>query len=579
MDLQEQLQKTLGSAYRLERELAGGGMSRVFVASETSLGRRVVVKVLSPDLAAGVSTERFRKEIQLAASLQHPHIVSVLAAGEADGILYYTMPFIEGVALRARLSQSGELPVAEAVQVLRDVTRALAYAHRRGVVHRDIKPENVLLSEDGAMVVDFGVAKALSASTGSPDSSVRTGIGVALGTPAYMSPEQAAADPLTDHRSDLYSLGILAYELLAGFAPFAGRPLQAIFAAHASEFPEGIEKRRSGVPPRLGAVVMKCLQKRPADRPQSAEAVLRDLDAVALTLGVESPEAGHPRLRARRALTYSALGVALVVAAVAGAARVRRTNSSAMPPGTVAATRRIAVLPFENISPSRADESFSDGMTEELIGALGKVEALRVKSAFSLKGSRKDIPEIGKELGVESVVAGSVRRSGDRLRISARLVNVADGFQVWSDSYERELHSTADVFRVQDDISAAIVGALKLKLSLAASAGRQAGRQTESLEAYKALLNGRFFMARRTPQSLRSAIQFLEGAVRLDSNYALAWSSLADANALLLAYGFENPSERVPRALRAVERALTLDSTLAEAHATLGLIGLELTNR
>jgi serine/threonine-protein kinase len=520
VDLQEQLQLTLGSTYRFERELGGGGMSRVFIAAETSLGRRVVVKVLSPDLAAGVSTERFRKEIQLSASLQHPHIVAVLAAGQAGDVLYYTMPFIEGVTLRARLQQSGELPIIDAVGILRDVTRALAYAHRRGVAHRDIKPENIVLSEDGAMVVDFGVAKALSASTSGIDSGIRTGIGIALGTPAYMSPEQAAADPLTDHRSDLYSLGIVAYEMLAGFSPFAGRPMNAIFAAHASEVPEPIERRRNGVPPRLAAVA---------------------------AIAVVGLAVGGWAYRAR-----------LGAASAAGASSLHT----------------IAVLPFANMSESKADEAFSDGMTEELIGALGKIEGLRVKSAFSLKGSQQADRDVGKQLDVQSVVAGGVRRSGDLLRVSARLVNVSDGFQLWSDSYERELRNTADVFRVQDDITKAIVNALKLKLSLAGRAAAQGNRQTENLDAYKAFLNGRYFMAKRTPDGIRTAIGFFDDAVQKDPKYALAWDGLADANALLNTYAFVSPAEVFGPARQAVRRALELDSTLAEGYATVGYIGL-----
>src|SRR5256714_8854735 len=229
--LREQLQKSLGGSYTLERELGGGGMSRVFIAEDPSLGRKVVVKVLLPDLAATVNIERFRREIQLAARLQHPHIVPVLAAGVSDGLPYYTMPLIEGESLRSRLARSGELPVQEAAKILRDVLGALSYAHHHGIVHRDIKPDNVLLTGNHAVVADFGVAKALSAST-SPGTSL-TSLGVALGTPAYMSPEQATADPTTDHRADLYSVGAMAYEMLTGHQVFSARSPQAMLAAHA----------------------------------------------------------------------------------------------------------------------------------------------------------------------------------------------------------------------------------------------------------------------------------------------------------------------------------------------------------
>lgn len=570
MDLQDQLQKSLGAAYRFERELGGGGMSRVFIAAETSLGRRVVVKVLSHDVAAGVSTERFRKEIQLAASLQHPHIVSLLAAGQAEGVLYYTMPFIEGVTLRTRLQQSGEFPIAEAVSILRDVTRALAYAHRRGVAHRDIKPENILLSEDGAMVVDFGVAKAISASTSDSDTGIVTGIGIALGTPAYMSPEQAAADPLTDHRSDIYSLGMVAYELLTGFAPFAGRPTTAMFAAHATEVPQPLEKHRTGIPPRLSALIVHCLEKRPANRPQTAEAVLRELDAIAHSLGSGPRDAAGDRSWASKRRVPVLIGtVALVAIVLALAVKSLKTDVPAAAPAT---GHSVAVLPFANLSETKADESFSDGMTEELIGALGKIDGLRVKSAFSLKGSQQDPHEVGNRLAVEYIVTGSVRHSGDRLRTSVQLVNVADGFQLWSDTYNSELRNTADVFSVQDEMTKAIVNALKLKLSLTGAV--QGNRQTASLEAYNQFLSGRYSMAKRKAEDIRAAIGAFQRAVTLDQNYALAWDGLAEANALLATYGFVSPDSVFPAARQAVARALQLDSSLAEAYATVGYIGL-----
>jgi serine/threonine-protein kinase len=575
-DLRERLQATLGEAYTLERELGGGGMSRVFVAAEMSLGRRVVVKVLPPDLAAEVSTERFRKEIQLAASLQHSHIVSVLSANQQDGMLYYTMPFIDGVSLRSKLNQSGEMPIVDAVNILRDVARALAYAHRRGVVHRDIKPENILLSDDSAVVVDFGVAKALSASTTASETTGITGSGVVLGTAAYMAPEQAAADPQTDHRADIYALGIVGYEMLVGYSPFGGRPLKATLTAQAVEMPEPIARKRSGIPPRLASLVMRCLEKRPADRPQTAEAILQELDIVAHEVSVVQGH-GATRPAGRRTMVIGA-GVLVVVAVVTAAAFAYRARNQAEQSGSAAESQRtIAVLPFANLSDSKADESFSDGITEELIDALGKIERLKVKSAFSLKGSQQDVRDVGRQLTVQSVVSGSVRRSGDVLRITARLVNASDGFQIWSDSYERELRNADDVFRVQDDITRAIVNALKLKLSIPSEGSATASRQTENLDAYKAYLNGRYFMAKRTPDGIRTAIGFFEQAVKLDPNYALAWVGLGDANALLNTYAFVSPVEVFGRAREAVAKALALDSTLAEAYATSGYIGLNYT--
>ena len=282
IDLPARLASTLGQAFRLDRELGGGGMSRVFVAEEAAFGRSVVVKVLQPQLAESINAKRFQREIHVAARLQHPHIVPLLSAGDGDGLLYYTMPFVEGESLRAKLRREGELSVADTVRILRDVAGALAYAHKHGVIHRDIKPENVLLSDGGAVVADFGIAKALSASRASADGTSTTTTvteqGTALGTPLYMAPEQAAGDAACDHRADLYALGTVAYEMLTGRPPFEGRPTAQLLAAHAAEAPDPVAKRRPNVPAPLAALVMACLEKHPADRPRDANEVLSALD-------------------------------------------------------------------------------------------------------------------------------------------------------------------------------------------------------------------------------------------------------------------------------------------------------------
>ncbi|MDQ2669092.1 MAG: protein kinase, partial [Gemmatimonadota bacterium] len=298
-DLRDQLQASLAGTYELERELGGGGMSRVFLAHETALGRTVVVKVLLPTLAAGVSADRFRREILLVAKLQHPHIVPVHAAGESEGLPWFTMPYVEGETLRARITREGELPVSEVLRLLRDIASALSYAHARGVIHRDIKPDNVLLSAGSAVVADFGVAKALSESVTEGDQSHVTSLGIALGTPAYMAPEQAAGEPSLDHRVDLYAFGVMAYEMLAGRAPFTARNAQAMFAAHFTEAPVPIESLRPSVPPALAAMVMRCLEKHAADRPSSADDILHVLDSMTTPSGgnVPTTELRLPRRR------------------------------------------------------------------------------------------------------------------------------------------------------------------------------------------------------------------------------------------------------------------------------------------
>jgi len=580
-DLRAQLQSTLVGSYALERELGGGGMSRVFVATETALGRRVVVKVLPPELAGAASAERFRREIQVAARLHHPHVVPVLAAGKADGLLYYTMPLVEGESLRDRLRRTGALPVAEAVRVLRDVADALAYAHARNVVHRDIKPENILLEGGHAAVADFGVAKALAVATmdgaGTPRLETLTSVGLAVGTPAYMAPEQALGDPATDHRADLYALGVVAYELLAGSPPFAGRTPQELVGGHVARTPEPVAARRPDLPPALAALVMRLLEKQPDDRPQSADEVLRALE------GLGAPKAPSVRARTAAPRGIAMLAAAALVLALIGFAAWARTSRAKAGEGTsVASTagraavatsvatsvaRSVAVLPFVNVSADRENEYFSDGMTEELINALANVPGLRVAartSSFAFKGRSVDVREVATKLGVGTVLEGSVRRAGSRLRVTAQLIDAGAGYDLWSESYDREV---TDVFAVQENIARAIVGALRVRLGGPDSA--LVTRPTRDIAAYDLYLKGRFAWNQRTSAAVPEAVQYFEQAVARDPRFAEAYAGLADVYLLLPTFGGTPPSEAWPKAKAAAERALALDSTLASAHTSL----------
>jgi serine/threonine-protein kinase len=580
-DLRATLERTLGDTYAIERELGGGGMSRVFLAEDRALERRVVVKVLKEDMAEGVSFDRFRREIQLAAKLQHPHIVPLLSSGEIAKTPYFTMPFIEGESLRARLSREGELPVNEAVRILRHVAAALSYAHKHGVVHRDIKPDNVMLADEFALVTDFGVAKALTVSHDTSASGGLTSLGLALGTPQYMAPEQAVADPGVDHRADIYSWGIMAYEMLTGWPPFSGMSPQATLAAQAIEKPEPIQKKRPGLPPVLADLVMRALEKRPADRPQTAGELLQVLDMVATSSGgTQATTVQMPARRTGRRPLMIAGGIAAVAAiTIALYFLTRNRPASELPAATASdgtpttpGINSVAVLPLENLGGDTADVYFSDGMTDELANALAKLPGLKVasrNSAYSFKGKNADPATIGRALKVQALLGGTVRRAGNQLRVTAQLTNVSDGLLIWAETYQRE---AKDVFKVQDDIAGHIADALKLRLGTSAAAQvSSTARGTENLKAYDLYLRGLHFWNRRGGENLQRAISYFEQAVAADPNYGRAYAGIASAYALLPEYTDSAPADVFERTRNAANRAIEIDAGLAEAHTALGL--------
>jgi TolB-like protein/Flp pilus assembly protein TadD/tRNA A-37 threonylcarbamoyl transferase component Bud32 len=590
-DLLGQLESALGGAYRFERELGGGGMSRVFLAKETALGRNVVIKVLPPELSAGLNIDRFRREIQLAASLQHPHIVPLLAAGQASDalpLLYYTMPLVDGESLRARLIREHELPIGEAVRLLRDVVDALACAHEHNVVHRDIKPDNVLVSRQHAMVTDFGVAKALESGSGEQRlGGALTSLGVALGTPAYMAPEQAAADPHTDYRADIYAVGALAYEMLTGRPPFIGPSPQAILAAQVMQAPPPITDLRATVPPAMAALVMRCLEKKPADRWQSAEELLHHLEsmatpssgtaptgAVAAVLSSSTPVTPSVPLpimssRWHRA-GYLVLGLVLALGAAWGVTRFRGSSAESAP----AAGEAVVVLPFENLGRPE-DAYFADGVTEEITNRLTGIGGLRViarSSARQYKGTTKPIRQIGQELGVAYVLEGTVRweKAGDstsQVRVSPELIRVSDGTNVWAHGYEAVL---SGVFQVQSDIAEQVAGAMNVALA-APEREALASRPTSNAEAYDLYLQGRDYLDRQySGADLRTAVTLFERAIALDSSFALAYANLAQADDFLYWFYFDRTDRRRDMVQHAAERAVALQPTLPEAHLAMG---------
>jgi serine/threonine protein kinase/tetratricopeptide (TPR) repeat protein len=565
--LRQTLEKALSPGYTVERELGGGGMSRVFLATEVALGRKVVVKVLSPELGAEVSADRFRREIQLVAQMQHSCIVPVLNTGIAGTLPYYTMPLVEGETLRARLSHGGELPIAEVVRILRDILEALSYAHERGIVHRDIKPENVLLSRHHALLADFGVAKAITVAAGGGSS--LTSHGVVLGTPAYMAPEQAAADPSTDHRADLYAVGALAYEMLSGQQLFTARSPQAMLAAQAVEQPEPVDRRRTSTPPPLAALVMRALAKTPADRPQTADEMLRELEAVLTpgsgTSAVAASSGERRRTRRQRFIRYAGIGAAALAGALAVGAALLLAPADGFRRAEVTASS-VAVLPFANLSGSQSDEYLSDGISEEVIGALSRVPGIQVAartSSFAFRGRNVDARTIGERLAVGHILGGSVQRSGNRLRVSAQLTDVRTGYNRWSESYDREL---TDIFALQDDISRAIVNALRPQL-----AAKTGPRRAPDPQAYELYLQGRYLLNQRG-QALLEARERFEEAIARDSNFAAAYAALAETYFVSASWAFMPLDQAFQLGEPAARRAIELDSTLTDAHISAAII-------
>jgi TolB-like protein/Tfp pilus assembly protein PilF len=588
-DIRELLQRSLGTAYTIERELGGGGMSIVFVAADNTLGRQVVVKVLPYDLAASVSVDRFKREIMLSAALQHPHIVPVLSAGQAEQLPYFIMPYVDGESVRARMAR-GPLSVRETVSILKDVARALSYAHGRGVIHRDIKPDNILLSGGAAMVTDFGVAKAISASreratlggrqsnSGGWSGGTITSVGTSLGTPMYMAPEQAAADPNTDHRADLYALGVVGYEMLVGAPPFYGRTPQALLAAQLTEAPKPIASRRYDVPPALADLLMRMMEKDPAKRPRTANEVARLLDDPSVMSGEFTslkPQRARPQSWRRKASFIGVVGVLLAAGLAAGTYfRTREAPAGAAAAGAAGAARTtaaksIAVLPLVNIGGDTSDVYFAEGMTAQITTALSKLRGLRVAAraaAFSARDKYNTPEEIGKALNVTMLLEGTVQREGGRLRVTARLINIGDGATLWSDMFERQ---ATDLFKVQDEISNAIVSAVAPELgSTIALAGSSAARGTEDLQAYDLYLRGRFFFQKRGEDALRSALALFEQAAAKDPAFARAYAGIADVYAVLPLYADVRTDSVLPLGLRSIDKAIALDSTVPEAYAS-----------
>jgi serine/threonine protein kinase/tetratricopeptide (TPR) repeat protein len=517
----QRLRDALSQSYSIDRELGRGGMATVYLAQDSKHDRVVALKVLHPDLAASLGPDRFLREIKLAARLNHPHILPLFDSGQADGFLYYVMPYVEGESLREKLDREQQLSIEEAVHHGRAIASALDYAHRQGIVHRDIKPENVMLYEGEAMVMDFGIAKAVSAA----GSETLTQTGMMVGTPAYVSPEQAAGESNLDGKSDQYSLACVVYEMITGERPFAGATPQAIMAKRFSETPKPLRALRSTVP-------------------ESVE------KAVSRAMSTESQA---------RYSTTAQFGQAL-----ASGSLVTPTSTETVPVAPMSAAKSVAVLPFANQSADPENEYLTDGIADEIISALTKIQSLRVASrtsAFAFKGKNEDISEIGHKLKVSTVLEGSVRRHGNRLRVTAQLVNVADGSNLWSERYDREIE---DIFAIQDDISQAIVKALRVILSEGEKKQIEKARAVD-VKAYDYYLRGRQYFHHFRRKSLEFARQMFNRAIEIDPDYARAHAGVADACSLLYKY-FDAREANLRQADAASLKAIELEPDLGEAH-------------
>jgi eukaryotic-like serine/threonine-protein kinase len=525
-----ELESCLAERYRIECELGHGSMSTVFLAQDLKHGRPVAVKVLHLDFAETLDKEQFLHEINVVAHLRHPHILPLHDSSALGGILYFVMPYLEEGSLRARLDRKEPLPAHMALQLVREVADALDYAHRHGVIHRDIKPENILLEDDHAIVADFGIACAIGAF--SADTSTEPGF--VVGTPRYMSPEQACGDSNIDQRSDIYSLGCVLFELLTGRPPFSGSStVDQLVQRLTGEAPR-LSTVMGEVPSAIEEVVGRALAREPSDRFPSAKVFAQ-------------------------ALGGSAWGAA------------REMNTPATAPQSSRCTS-LAVLPFVNLSQDRENEYFSDAITEELIKACVKIQGLKVASrtsAFAFKGMSIDVREISRQLNVGAVLEGTVRKTRNTFRVTAQLISAKDGCHLWSETYDREL---IELFDVQEELAQAIARALSV--TLVGKATQLVRPNTENLSAYHFYLKGRFFLNKRTPDAMRRGIVCFEQAIQADPEYALAYSGLADSYHMLAIYCALQPREAYPTAKIAATTALALNDTLPETHVSVGYVAL-----
>jgi serine/threonine-protein kinase len=562
-EILERLRSELSDHYAVEREIGSGGMATVYLAEDLKHQRAVAVKVLRPELASSLGKDRFLLEIKIASQLQHPHILPLYDSGTAGDLLYYVMPFVEGETLADRLARETQLPVEDALGVTNEVAGALGYAHARGLVHRDIKPANIMLTAGHAVVADFGIARALAAAGGER----LTSVGMAVGTPEYMSPEQASGEEGIDGRSDVYALGCVLYEMLTGEPPFTAPTSPAVIARHMGETPRSIRTVRANVPEYVETAILRALSKVPADRFPTAAI----FDEALRTGDAHPPVARVPNQWVRRAALLVPL--LLLVAALA----IWLLAQFGGRPSVAGGPARIAVLPFENLG-SPNEEFFADGITEEIASRLARIGSLRVTSRRGAKSYKESdaLPrEIGNALQVDYLLDGTVRTTTatdgvGQVRVTPELIRVSDDARVWTDDYDATV-APEELFSVQAQIAEAVARALDVTLNEPERLAIHAVR-TENPEAYRLYQQGRFLLERRDSQSLAQAKRLFEEAIAQDSMYAEAHAGLADALSLEVFYQLEPEPVAWVEAETAARRSVALDPESAAAHTALGLV-------
>lgn len=569
----DQVPEILGDRYRIGKEIGRGGMSSVYIAHDLKHGRDVAIKIIRSDLAASLGHDRFLREIEIAARLRHPNIVPLFDSGEAGDALFFVMPYEEGPSLRDRLRDGGALPISDALSVLRDVARALAYAHERGVVHRDVKPDNVMLSSGAAVVTDFGIAKAIAAASGDPDESTGaaptgtlTQAGSVIGTPAYMAPEQATGDAAIDHRADIYSFGCLGYELFAGHPPFQAQASHLLIAAHIATTPRPIAELRPDVPPSVADLIARCLAKAPDDRPQNA----RDLSAIldgATSLDRSAARTTQPASGSRTSRARIRVAIAAFFAVVVTGGYLASRPARASGPITV------AVLPFGNIAGDSTMSLIADGLGDEVASALARVPGILIKSRSGARAYRgqlaPDVTAAGARLKADYLVTAVVRQERGRWILSADLERAVDATSLWDNAFVVDLNEQGAVAdSLADDLTAALRRLFPRAIGIAPV--RLPHQQTSSSEAFRLYVAGQEKLARRG-QSVKEAVDLFRRAIQEDSLFAPAYSGLSVALALTPWFHLVQPSVLHDELVQAARRALALDSTQALPHVALGM--------